>query len=744
MKTSPRHHLKLLLTLLPFFLSSLHAQHCHDLGFTRNPNIIVIEKNDTLPQPWVGGLNSVRFSEIDLDLDGHNDLVAFEKHGNRILPFLLRENRYLYAPQYRSDFPKLHDWAIFKDYDHDNKADIFTYGLAGISVYQNCSHTRLQFRPVTDQLNSYYYNGYVNVFSSPDDYMAIDDVDGDGNVDLLNFWVLGKYVHYQRNYGNYNSDIPFDYHLEDECWGKFSEAADNNIITLNTNCDDKTDDKTHERHVGSSMLLHDFDGNGLKDLLLGDIDSPHLILLYNGGTTTEACMTAQDTNFPANGQPINMYSMPAPALIQLPNRNLPSIIVSPSDPDLTKSVDLNSVWQYDFDTILQKYTLINTAFLQEEMIDAGSGCYPVLFDWNNDGLIDLFIANYGSYDSSSTINGFVNSYFSSSIRYYQNTGTMTLPAFSLVDADFGHLRADNYQALYPAFGDLTGDGLPDVLCGQKDGTLLLFPNARFVDTQCNAVIPDYLGIDAGAFSTPQLFDLDNDGNKDLIIGNQRGLLSCYRNTGDAHSPIFQWLTDTLGQVDVRDYTQSYFGYSVPCLYRDPQRGIILFCGSEQGKIYEYGNIDDNTDGTFLLVDSTPAETFDTTAFPIAEGRRIGIAVAELNGDTLPDLIVGNYAGGAVFFTGSKPMNVHTSIHEAVINPEIRFFPNPADDHVTVRADRNIRHITLYDLAGRKLIEKNILAPTAVIDLRSLANGLYLFNVEIDGPVFCRQKIVKKT
>ena len=72
------------------------------------------------------------FFNIDLDLDGTDDLLAFEKHGNRLLPFLRQGQQWLYVPEYRHGFPELHDWLILKDYDNDGKKDIFTYGLAGI------------------------------------------------------------------------------------------------------------------------------------------------------------------------------------------------------------------------------------------------------------------------------------------------------------------------------------------------------------------------------------------------------------------------------------------------------------------------------------------------------------------------------------------------------------------------------------------------------------------------------------
>ena len=110
---APYHHLSRLwpTSILCFllFLALPHpatAQAYYDYGFTRRPDIIVSTPTDTLSAPWVGGINGARFSEIDLNLDGTPDLVAFEKHGNRILPFLQENGQYLFAPQYIPHFPQ--------------------------------------------------------------------------------------------------------------------------------------------------------------------------------------------------------------------------------------------------------------------------------------------------------------------------------------------------------------------------------------------------------------------------------------------------------------------------------------------------------------------------------------------------------------------------------------------------------------------------------------------------------------
>lgn len=717
------------LFLLAIFPAKFFGQtYYYDYGFSRNSSIPVILENDTLSMPWVGGMNSVRFSEIDLNLDGTNDLIGFEKHGNRILPFVFLDGKYTFAPQYIHCFPHLHDWVILKDYNQDGKADIFTYGNAGISVYQNISQDTLAFTLVTDQLEAFYYNGYVNIFASPDDYLVVEDIDNDGDIDILNFWVLGKYVHYLRNYTNNPNE--FDFRLESECWGHFEEAADNNIIYLFSDCNDPSKDDEPLRHTGSSMLLHDFTGNGLKDILIGDVDSPNLILLHNNGTADEARMTQQDTCFPINA-PVHLYSMPAPSLIHIPNQTTPSLIVSPSDPSLTKSQDINSVWKYDFDSLLNQYTLTSQNFLQEHQIDVGSGCYPVLYDWDNDGLTDLFLANYGSFDSASVHYGIVNSSFSSSIAYYKNTGTPQLPVFKLQDTDFGHLKTQNRNALYPTFGDFDGDGLTDMLCGQKDGTLLLVSNQQIQNG--NGPIQDfYLNIDVGDFSAPQYFDLDNDGKKDLLIGNRRGRIHYYRNTGST----FTLVTDTLGGVDVRNYELSYFGYCTPCFYRDENQNTLLFCGSEQGNIFLYKNIDNNLSGKFRLVEQNLAETINGQPIPFQEGKRTAIAIHDLNQDGLPDIIIGNYAGGCAFFEGSLPMPHPAETNSFANRKDISLYPNPTNGLVFLPdTNTELANIRVFDIYGQLLFQ----TAGPIINLTNYPAGIYI----IDIPQMGKQKIIKQ-
>lgn len=725
----------LLLVIFNFQFSTfsfqLSAQTTYIPAFQRNQSILVLTGNDTLSLAWAGGMSNLAFFNIDLDLDGTDDLLAFEKHGNRLLPFLRHGQQWLYAPEYRHCFPGLHDWLILKDYDNDGKKDIFTYGLAGIRVFRNSSQEQLSFSLVTDQLTSFYYTSYSNIYASPDDNLVVADVDHDGDMDILNFWVLGKYVHYQRNYALENNLANgwLDFRLEDECWGKFSEGADNNEITLLSYCQSKNEEPN--RHVGSTMTMTDFNHDGLEDLILGDIDYAQVVLLTNGGTLSEALIVAQTSAVPNAVNPISLYSMPLVSSTDLNGDNIPELLVSPADPSLNKSQNVNSVWLYEYDSVLQNYSLVTQKFLQEQMVNLGSGCYPVLYDWNGDGLLDLFAGNYGYYDSSAYHNGFLTSYYSSSIAYFENIGTASQPAFRLMNPDFGNLRQLNKQALFPTFGDLDGDGQTEMICGCSDGSLIKAKNGQITE--------NFLNIEVGDFATPQLFDLDRDGKIDLLIGNRRGQISYYRNTSTNENSSFQLETSNLGNVDVRDYTLSYFGFATPCFFRQNNETLLL-CGNEQGKLFLYNNIDNNLSGSFSLQTTWLPEQTETQHLPIQEGIRVGVAVGELNNDNYPDLIVGNYAGGFAYFEGRTGIPV--SINETE-STTAKCYPNPATDilHIETTND-DISQVQVFDLTGRKILETKFIGRLYQLNINSLSSSVYILKLITDGKN-SYHKVVKK-
>ena len=71
----------------------------------------------------------------------------------------------------------------------------------------------------------------------------------------------------------------------------------------------------------------------------------------------------------------------------------------------------------------------------------------------------------------------------------------------------------------------------------------------------------------------------------------------------------------------------------------------------------------------------------------------------------------------------------TSIDIVEDHPELQIFPNPAQDHVTVRADERITDIRLFNSIGQKMMHVKADGLEEVIDLSGLHNGMYLMQVQ---------------
>ena len=153
--------------------------------------------------------------------------------------------------------------------------------------------------------------------------------------------------------------------------------------------------------------------------------------------------------------------------------------------------------------------------------DVGKGAHPVLIDIDDDGDYDLFVGEqYG-------------------ISFaYENTGSASSPnwtakpSWDLPDLEMGSK---------PAFADLDNDGDYDVLIGEgPTGVTYAYENDGTASSPNWTPKPSWDPPIEGAWGPkPVLADLDDDGDYDLLIYKaQSGISYAYENTGSASSPIW--------------------------------------------------------------------------------------------------------------------------------------------------------------------------------------------------------------
>ncbi|MCX6270394.1 MAG: FG-GAP-like repeat-containing protein [Bacteroidetes bacterium] len=744
--------MKLYLTLLSVILisiSSVYSQTLNDFGFSRSYSFPeVLHQGISLPNPWVGGMNSCQFSSIDLNQDGIKDLFVFDRIGYRIMTFINQGTPdsidYVYAPEYATKFPYVVDWVQLVDYDGDGKEDLFTYGYGGIKVFKNTSDpvNGLSFKLITNQLLSFMFTNYINIFLTNVDYPIIDDIDGDGDLDIITFWIIGTYLHYHKNLSmeKYGKRDSLDYALESQCYGYIREGDTSNRITLNAACpfkdtnipgmitkEDIPSDKEIE-HVGSTLLSLDLNADGVKDMLIGDVDYPTIIGLTNGGTPDSARMEAQDDYFPSYDTSVRMFSMPVTCYVDVNNDNVRDLLVSPFDPSTMTTESDKSVWLYlnqgaDNQPLFHR---VNKAFLQEGMIDVGTNAYPVAFDVDQDGRMDIVLGNFGFYDSSYYVNGFLHSVFRSRLVVYKNTGTSAQPVFSLADTDFAGLSALKITNAFPTFGDLDGDGDPDMLVGNRDGSLYYFENTAGPGNPVTFAAPvaNYQGISVGNYCTPQLWDLDKDNLPDLVIGNQNGIFSYYHNNGTAQNPSFSLVTDSLGKIYVRDTNMSWDGYSVPCFFTADDGTDRLFAGSLKGGLAYFKDISASPGAHFTGVSQN--------YLYLKSGDNSAFAVCDFDNDGYKDLLMGNSGGGLAYFKGTLPGPVGVPELKETGGVSIMVYPNPAIDEcvidVSATEHAGSAVFEIVEPGGRRVIYGTLFTFPARINTAILKPGIYFIRL----------------
>ena len=734
---------KIIILLIFFVIASqtkVTAQLSAIHDFNRIDSILVINENkDTLLYPFAGGLNSCQFMNIDINLDGTDDLLVFDRHGYRILPFIVSPTipaKLTFTPEYSVLLPPVEQWMQAVDYDRDGKKDIFTYTTGGIKVYKNESVNTLKFTQVTKPfLYSLQGTTLTNLFVTYADYPAITDIDGDGDIDVLTFWGLGSFVEWHRNtsierFGNADS---LTFEKSSSCWGHFAEGNESNKIILDTCTGSRKSVQQIEsddaKHTGSTLLINDLNHDGLPDLALGDVDFSSIVQLTNGGSQIDAKMISQSTNFPNASDPVHMNIFPAAMLADVNNDGQKDLLVSPFDPSLLKGENFKSVSLYhNAGTNAEPdFQLASRSFLQDQMLDLGSGAYPVFFDYNSDGLMDLLVGNYGYSDSCvfSPANG-LQCYFTSKIALLLNEGTLAKSQFRLIDRNIAHLDSLQLQSLIPSVADMDGDGDMDLVCGNSKGKLVYCENIALPGhpAEFKLADPAWKGIDVGDFSAPQLMDVDQDGLIDLVCGKKKGTLSFYKNTGSKQVAQFTLVSELFGGVDVTNSQLSNGGYSVPCFYKDKQGDTKLFSGSEFGDIFVYDQIDNNLNGNFRFAGTLPG---------IKEGWRSGVAIGNLNNDSLTDMLVGNYSGGMGLFLGKPDKIFEIWEHKQSLFSSLFITPNPAVSEVSISIKSDIK-IKPENLVIQAMDGKNVRKYSPVdfpmrLDISTYKNGIYLVLVQ---------------
>jgi hypothetical protein len=189
------------------------------------------------------------------------------------------------------------------------------------------------------------------------------------------------------------------------------------------------------------------------------------------------------------------------------------------------------------------------------------------------------------------------------------------------------------------FADLDNDGDYDLIIGERYGYTFAYENTGSATSPVWTYKPAWNTPDIGWRAAPTFADLDDDGDYDLMIGEDSGTSFAYENTGSATSPV--WTAKSAWNapnIVTNDASPAFAD-----LDNDGDYDLMIGGGT---KGYGYENTGNRT---------SPAWTAKSAWDTPATGNLVVPAFADLDKDGDYDLIIGDYYGGSYGYenTGNR-------------------------------------------------------------------------------------------
>lgn len=558
-------------------------------------------------QPFLGGFDVPRPQLVDIDGDGDLDLFVQER-SNAVMFFENREGKFVWQTDRFMDLP-VGEWYRFADVDRDGVVDLLSESpISYIRVWRNVgSAKQAEFRIAADTLKD---NDGAPIPADRQNILNLVDVDCNGRMDLFLGRVAGTVDRFEAVPGTERNGIPrFVLHTE-----RFEGIEVLGPVPGQPG----GIERTGTRHGANTLAFGDVDGDGDPDLFWGDYFERGLLLFNNEAPSCGATnMKGRHIQFPDSVQ-AQTSGYNAPATGDVDGNGFMDVVMGviggAYSPRKTSIQNLFLISQQT------KGTFAVTTRRLIPTLDVGNESIVALGDLDNDGDVDAVI---GSKISTAEDD-------SGTLTWFENTGSAAAPTWR----ERGLLSAGGEFHLAPVIVDIDGDNKQDLLVGTWKDRVQWWSNGG-TPAQARWTLRDsaLVTLTRGSNTTPALADIDGDGDLDLFVGEASGQMNYYRNSGSRTEPRFTLVSDVFQGIDVGRR-------STPTLADMNGDGRVdLLLGGEDGGVELWWN------------DSSA----DSVRFVRAEGSLLNsppyssAAAADLDGDGVPELIVGTQSGGVLFY-----------------------------------------------------------------------------------------------
>lgn len=710
---------------------------------------------------------------FDVDMDGDNDVVFASIVGDRISWFENEDGNGSFGPEIIIS-PNANGafCVVSADMDNDGWVDI----IASLSHADKV----VWFKSYGNGA----FSDEIEIATEIDAARGIkaSDINNDNNVDILITSYNGNHVYWYENNSNGSSftghqiDWLFDATAINAC--DIDNDSDIDIVAVggnevvlfeNINYGDSflKHSVNDEISNGYAVQIVDIDYDGDKDIVSGagnfdrlmwyentgglddfqkhyinsvsgsiksvisiDIDTDGDIDIVAADRLHGVCLYKNSPNFSVFDNPI---------LINQDTGSFRDIVISDFDGDDDADI---LVSHDDYIKIFYNYDG-NGNFYSSKLVGESDGITQLFAeDLDNDGDMDIIVSGQGDWNTAWIENVDGNGNFGTSRTLasgsfptsvstfdFDNDGDKdVVSAFDYIDDVFLNeniggenffsdqvMLFENIELGHITTSDIDGDNYEDIVggvSGQHEDLLWFknhFGDGTFEPSEVISSLKWWIGF-------VKCVDIDSDGDIDVLSGSDSGYF-LHINDDNIFTDVF--LYEEAGTTKKK---------ILPADFDDDGDLDLAFCNT-------YGSGSDIEGFVFIFEHDALGDFGEVHLIATLQYVK-EIEVADFDGDGDEDILVSK--GELYWYENLLPEGVETRNNNQLI-----VYPNPTNGIINLKFTKNnIKQIQVFDIVGKKIIEKTEINQNEMIDLSNFKNGIYIIKTQTGNEIFIT-KIVKR-